>query len=106
MQIKRAIFSAAAALGVAAVSFGVAGAAAPAAEAGLMCQAKISKAGVSHAAYSVCKGYSGNDYRQVRAVAYCKGDQTVYGPWKWNGAKSTAPCPRNIAINRAGVQLK
>ncbi|WP_106585132.1 hypothetical protein [Murinocardiopsis flavida] len=93
-----------AALGVAVTSFALMGTAAPAAEAGLMCQAKVAKSKAY--VYSACKGYSGNNYRQVRAVASCDSYKT-YGPWVDGGAAtSRAYCAESFAVKFASVQLR
>ncbi|GAA3737279.1 hypothetical protein HDA32_005462 [Spinactinospora alkalitolerans] len=104
MPMKRTLVSVAASLGLAVASFGVMGAAAPAAEAGLVCSPVISS-DRGHV-YTVCKGSSGNSYNEVRAIARC-GTQKTYGPWvNGNVATSRAYCGNRFAAESGAVQLR
>ncbi|MFC7740613.1 hypothetical protein ACFQXA_06020 [Nocardiopsis composta] len=55
---------------------------------------------------SVCKSFSGNSYKYVRAIASCRDGSKVYGPWvNGNTGRSKATCASGNA-HAGDVQLR
>ncbi|GAA3740369.1 hypothetical protein HDA32_002637 [Spinactinospora alkalitolerans] len=100
MRLRKFLGSSAAAVVLSAGAFGALGAAAPSAHAGLLCNPTLSGTTVG----TVCKGFSGNDFTQVRAVAGCITGK-VYGPWV-NGSTSTSKASCTFAPITAAVQYR
>jgi hypothetical protein len=98
-------------LALTAGAFAVLGGVAPAANAGLLCSTFENTS--ADYARTQCRGYSGNDYRQVRAVAYCRSrdlepvTRAAYGPWvNGSSSTSTAHCRNGWNLRSSTVQYR